>query len=646
MKKLLILLLSALSLTVFAQQKKVAVYVTGTDASINKVVGSKLVSAIARGENLSAVERTESFLLELNKEQNYQRTGAVDDTELSELGKQFGVQYVCVAAVFDAFNEKYLSVRLINVETALVECTASSAGAIKSLDDIVNAANSVSNELFSLLGRSRQSNSKKVAIYVINNEAGRNIGRVLGDKLVAGFSNSGRYIAIERTDNFLSQLQKEQNYQRSGFVDDNEISRLGKQFGVNYVCVADISDVFGEKYISVRLIDVETAEVVNSHEVGGEVNSMMSCLKMANEITDVLSQFTIAELSKEKQRIEYEGFVDLGLPSGTCWKKTNEERKMTYNDAVNNYRGYLPNQEQCSELKELCEWVLVNDGVRVIGPNGNYITLKATEEKEDAIFYASYLALPTFPTYYSFGENKWYKCLHDLCIWTDRENLPIRGYRGHIRSFGSIDQYETSNEEWGIILCQQVEALSKRLHDDRTLTTKKEYTTLYTKSGEFYCDGSYSDPPGQIFESPNLDLLNEDYFRVTFSFKAISYEGINKWKNVQECQYPLVLSRAARVMSLCLHNDGTIFIVTNNGDHKYETTLKYIPNQYCNIDLEYYKGLLTINGQKIWVKMDMKKWDKKFSSVNYSNGYSFLGYLKDVEISNVTNVDVEEERLR
>ena len=52
MKKLLILLLSALSLTVFAQQKKVAVYVTGTDASINKVVGSKLVSAIARGENL------------------------------------------------------------------------------------------------------------------------------------------------------------------------------------------------------------------------------------------------------------------------------------------------------------------------------------------------------------------------------------------------------------------------------------------------------------------------------------------------------------------------------------------------------------------------------------------------------------------
>ena len=44
MKKLLILLLSALSLTVFAQQKKVAVYVTGQESAINKVLGDKLVA--------------------------------------------------------------------------------------------------------------------------------------------------------------------------------------------------------------------------------------------------------------------------------------------------------------------------------------------------------------------------------------------------------------------------------------------------------------------------------------------------------------------------------------------------------------------------------------------------------------------------
>jgi len=288
-----------LSLTMFSQQKKVAVYVTGEDAGINKVLGSKLVSAIARSNEFSAIERTESFLAELSKEQNYQRTGAVDDSELSRLGKQFGVQYICVAAVSDAFNEKYLSARLIDVETAQVERTASSSGAIQSLDGIVAAANSVSNDLLSSLGKGRQSNLKKVAVYVVKNEAGRNIGRVLGDKLVAGFTNSGRYIAIERTNSFLAQLNKEQNYQHSGAVDDSDLSRLGKQFGVQYVCVADVSDVFGEKYISARLIDVETAEVVNTHDIGGEMNSMSGCLRMANDIAANLSKGTFAEQAEE-----------------------------------------------------------------------------------------------------------------------------------------------------------------------------------------------------------------------------------------------------------------------------------------------------------------------------------------------------------
>ena len=288
-----------LSLTMFAQQKKVAVYVTGEDVGINKVLGSKLVSAIARSEKYSAIERTESFLAELSKEQNYQRTGAVDDSELSRLGKQFGVQYICVAAVSEAFNEKYLSARLIDVESAQVERTASSSGAIQSLESLVTAANAVSTELLSSLGSGRQSNLKKVAVYVVKNEAGRNIGRVLGDKLVAGFTNSGRYIAIERTNSFLAQLNKEQNYQHSGAVDDSDLSRLGKQFGVQYVCVADVSDVFGEKFISARLIDVETAEVVNTHDIGGEMSSMSGCLQMANDIAANLSKGTLAEQAEE-----------------------------------------------------------------------------------------------------------------------------------------------------------------------------------------------------------------------------------------------------------------------------------------------------------------------------------------------------------
>ena len=381
MKKLFtIIVLAAMTLTAFAQQKKVAVYVIGEDAGINKVLGSKLVSAIARSDEFSAIERTESFLAELSKEQNYQRTGAVDDNDISRLGKQFGVQYVCVAAVSDAFNEKYLSARLINVESAQVERTASSTGAIQSLDGIINAANIVSSDLLKGLGSGSLNNSKKVAVYVVRNEAGKNIGRVLGDKLVDGFTKSGKYIAIERTNSFLAQLSKEQNYQQSGAVDDNDLSRLGKQFGVQYVCVADVSDVFGEKFISARLVDVETAEIVNSHDVGGALNDMSSCLKMTNEIAANLSKGTFAEQRlkeeaerKRKEELKRQGYVDLGLPSGTLWKAENEDCGLIKYDQAVNFYG----KEQFEELKNNCLWTRQGNGYKVQGKTGESIFLPA-----------------------------------------------------------------------------------------------------------------------------------------------------------------------------------------------------------------------------------------------------------------------------
>ena len=296
MKRFLFLAALLLPLFLVAQnQKKVAVYVMGEDEGINKVLGSKLVSAIAQSKEYTAIERTAAFLAELNKEQKYQRTGAVDDSELSRLGKQFGVQYVCVAAVSEAFNEKYLSVRLIDVESAQVERTASSSRTIQSLPDLIDAANSVSYQLTSSSGISNKYRLKKVAVYIVKNDASKNIGRVLGDKLVTGFTYSGTYNAIERTNSFLAQLNKEQNYQRAGTVDDSDISRLGKQFGVQYVCVVDVSDVFGEKYISARLIDVETAEIVNTYDIDGKIDNMETCVRKAEEIASELSGRTFAE---------------------------------------------------------------------------------------------------------------------------------------------------------------------------------------------------------------------------------------------------------------------------------------------------------------------------------------------------------------
>ena len=69
-------------------------------------------------------------------------------------------------------------------------------------------------------------------------------------------------------------------------------------------------------------------------------------------------------------------WVDLGLPSGTLWKSTNEKGGYyTYNEAVSQFGNKLPTREQLEELKNECEWTFTGNGYKVTGPNGEYITL-------------------------------------------------------------------------------------------------------------------------------------------------------------------------------------------------------------------------------------------------------------------------------
>jgi|GEM_PF-3438110 len=138
----------------FAQQK-VAVYVTGgTDAGINKVLGDKLVEAFVKSGNYTAVERTSSFLYELSKEQTQQSTDNAKDSELSRLGRQFGVQLVCVAEVSDVLGEKYVSARLIDVKNTEVLTTSNSGSAsIKTMSDLITLSEKLSNDLSGKTGK-------------------------------------------------------------------------------------------------------------------------------------------------------------------------------------------------------------------------------------------------------------------------------------------------------------------------------------------------------------------------------------------------------------------------------------------------------------------------------------------------------------
>ena len=150
MKKLLIILLSALSLTTFAEKTKVAVYVTGSESvseTTKQVVGGELVAGIVANKDYNAVERTADFLAELMKEQDYQRSGNVDDEQIQALGRQFGVQQVCVATIMPNGDKCYIQARMLDVETATILATAREVSSMTDLEALVAASEKLADKL-------------------------------------------------------------------------------------------------------------------------------------------------------------------------------------------------------------------------------------------------------------------------------------------------------------------------------------------------------------------------------------------------------------------------------------------------------------------------------------------------------------------
>ena len=88
------------------------------------------------------------------------------------------------------------------------------------------------------------------------------------------------------------------------------------------------------------------------------------------------------------------GYVDLGLPSGTLWKATNEDTPggCDYYTAVRKYGNKLPTQEQWMELWNYGTWKFDarNSRCVVTGRNGKYISLPSTFGSSEGSHYGYY----------------------------------------------------------------------------------------------------------------------------------------------------------------------------------------------------------------------------------------------------------------
>ena len=147
----------------------------------------------------------------------------------------------------------------------------------------------------------------RIAVYVTGN-VGDDEKKALGTRMLASLINSKRYKGIERSNSFLAEIEKEQEKQRSGAIDDGQISELGKQFGVKFVCIADITPVLGAFQISARIVDVETAEVAFIGESYSALKNVIDLVKVSDQVVKNMfgeeAKSTLAPKQEPKQEPE------------------------------------------------------------------------------------------------------------------------------------------------------------------------------------------------------------------------------------------------------------------------------------------------------------------------------------------------------
>ena len=153
MKKILIILLSVLSLPLIAQNdvKKVAILET-VDKEGNVPYGVKLqvrmnlTYAINRTPGYEGLDRVD--IASIMGEQNFQRTGVVSDAQIKKLGEMTGAQYVLIAevALYDAQNI-IITAKVQDVETGGIANSAHPAFANKDPEKMQAACVTLAQEL-------------------------------------------------------------------------------------------------------------------------------------------------------------------------------------------------------------------------------------------------------------------------------------------------------------------------------------------------------------------------------------------------------------------------------------------------------------------------------------------------------------------
>ena len=138
---------------------------------------------------------------------------------------------------------------------------------------------------------------RKVAVYVIAPEGFEpEVKEILAGELATAISQNRDFQASDRTAEFAHELDTNQ--------DNQLISAVGQRFGVDLVCVANITSFRDSYYLKSRLLDVRTQDVINSSSEASSLASLEDILNVSVRLAERLCA-TVAPVEEEFSKIGF-----------------------------------------------------------------------------------------------------------------------------------------------------------------------------------------------------------------------------------------------------------------------------------------------------------------------------------------------------
>jgi len=313
------LLLCVFCGSVFAQKPKIAVYVAESN-SLSRDQKSALRTAalntLVNSNRYEVVERSNVIETELQR----QSSGEIDEDQVTAFGRQLGAQYICIAEMvylrhgrvndgtaeqprWRSTREHLVSARIINIETAEVVALGAITANIQSGADLPQAVNRAVSKMLDTV-RPSSTDLPRIAVYVQRGaqrrvDAEQALYTSTLEALFLISSRRGDFIVVERSEAFTAQINKEHGAPQSDHVREDQIARMGRQFGVGHIAIISMEYAMSSHNISTRLVNIETASVERASQVYSQSDEF-------NDLRDIAFNMARSIIAKNEVELEHD----------------------------------------------------------------------------------------------------------------------------------------------------------------------------------------------------------------------------------------------------------------------------------------------------------------------------------------------------